>query len=252
MISNDSPDQFSDIASAHHPTLGSAAGWPLVLYFHHVHPEISHYTALGEKEFESGLRLLLEYFAAYDPAQLLSAPEVDPPSDPSVLITFDDGYRDNFDRARTLLDRCGIRAVFFVITDRMGERSADPRQDHMSWEQCDALAAEGHVIAAHSASHTRLDLLPEDQARREVASSLARVQERYGHRRRLFAYPYGMVPHSNVVPDDTIAFGTVRSRPQPWAACPQSIRRTYLPVQHPLEWEVLVENWSQQWHRVSR
>jgi len=39
-----------------------------------------------------------------------------------LLVTFDDGYLDNYTRATPLLQRFGIRAVFFVATDYLGSK----------------------------------------------------------------------------------------------------------------------------------
>jgi len=39
-----------------------------------------------------------------------------------LLVTFDDGYLDNYTRATPLLQRFGIRAVFFVATDYLSAR----------------------------------------------------------------------------------------------------------------------------------
>jgi peptidoglycan/xylan/chitin deacetylase (PgdA/CDA1 family) len=40
----------------------------------------------------------------------------------SVLVTFDDGYRDNHDNALPILVRHGIKAVFFITTGHVSER----------------------------------------------------------------------------------------------------------------------------------
>jgi peptidoglycan/xylan/chitin deacetylase (PgdA/CDA1 family) len=39
-----------------------------------------------------------------------------------VMITFDDGYRDNYDHAWPILQRHGLKAVFFIATDAMAHR----------------------------------------------------------------------------------------------------------------------------------
>jgi peptidoglycan/xylan/chitin deacetylase (PgdA/CDA1 family) len=39
-----------------------------------------------------------------------------------VLVTFDDGYRDNHDVALPILLKCGVRATFFVATDYLERR----------------------------------------------------------------------------------------------------------------------------------
>lgn len=237
----------------HQPLLGPAPRWPLAVYFHHVHPGVSHYTALSEDSFESALRLLLRYFDPYPAGSLVADGPLHRPDVPTFLVTLDDGYRDCFDRARPLLRRYGISAVFFVITDRVGDRSEDPRGDFLDWEQCDTLSDEGHVVAAHTRTHPRLPGLPAAEANTEVSTALRTIRERYGHSRELFAYPYGLVPDVDAVPPDVLAFGTVRSEPAPWPRAARHgarapVRRTYLPTGHEQLWPGLVRAWHGQWH----
>ncbi|MFF1836713.1 polysaccharide deacetylase family protein [Streptomyces sp. NPDC058231] len=240
---------ISGIPEEHQPAGGSAAGWPLVLYFHHVHPDVRHYTALTPRDFERGLERVLQDFAPYEPTGLVAGDAPHRPDRPTVLITFDDGYRDNVTYAAPILDRLGVRAVFFVCTGLLGRRSEQPRQDRLTYEECDRLAADGHVIGAHTRTHPHLDRVPADRAREETLGSIADIEARYGPGpARLFAYPYGGIPEAaDVLPDDALAFGTVRSPAQPWTAGPHAIRRTYLPSGSVSDWDGLVDHWRAQW-----
>ena len=51
---------------------------------------------------------------------------------PSVLITFDDGYRDNFDVALPILSRHGVPATFFLPTSYL-ETPRVPWWDHVAY-----------------------------------------------------------------------------------------------------------------------
>ncbi|MEU2158878.1 polysaccharide deacetylase family protein [Streptomyces sp. NPDC019396] len=237
------------IPDEHQPATGSAPGWPLVLYFHHVHPDLRHYTALTPRDFEHGLERVLEDFDPYEPSGLVAGDTPHRPDRPTVLITFDDGYRDNITHAAPILERLGIRAVFFVCTGLLGRRSEQPRQDHLTYEECDRLAADGHLIAAHTRTHPHLDLAPADQVSEETLGSLADIKARYGPgAARLFAYPYGGIPGTaDLLADDVLAFGTVRSAAEPWTAGPHTIRRTYLPSGSVPAWDGLVDHWRAQW-----
>ncbi|MBM7443039.1 polysaccharide deacetylase family protein [Streptomyces sp. HB132] len=240
---------MNGISDEHQPATGSAACWPLVLYFHHVHPEILHYTALTPQEFERGLKRVLEEFDAYLPSGLIAEDGPHRPDRPTVLITFDDGYRDTVTYARPILDRLGIRAVFFVCTGLVGRRSQQPRQDYLTYAECDLLAADGHLIAAHTRTHPHLDEIPANEAREEALGSLADIDSRYGSGpTRLFAYPYGRIPGvPGLLPSDVLGFGTVRSPAEPWPASPHAIRRTYLPSGGAGAWDGLVDHWRTQW-----
>ncbi|MER5891084.1 polysaccharide deacetylase family protein [Streptomyces sp. NPDC001941] len=237
------------VPDEHQPATGSAPGWPLVLYFHHVHPDVRHYTALTPGEFERGLTRVLQDFAPYEPSALVAGSAPLKPDRPTVLVTFDDGYRDNVTHAAPILDRLGVRAVFFVCTGLLGRRSAQPRQDQLSHDECDRLAAAGHLIGAHTRTHPHLDRSPERLVREETLGSIEDVAARHGpDAARLFAYPYGGIPDPAApLADDVLAFGTVRSPATPWTAAPHAIRRTYLPSGAEDTWDGLVDHWRAGW-----
>lgn len=230
----------------------SAPGWPLVVYFHHVSPVIDHYTSLPPDSFRHGLELILESFSpvSFDelirPDGSLAAPNI-----PTVLFTFDDGYADLLDDAVAELDKHRVRAVFFVCTDLVGHRSAQPRDNYLSWREVAQLAAGGHTIGSHGRTHRALDGLSRDEARHEVAGSLSVLRSRVSIRHPVYAYPYGI---AGPVPDcidgfggRLTAFGTVKSAPAAWTAAPASIRRTYLPTGEQDAWPGLVKRWLRNW-----
>ena len=60
--------------------------------------------------------------------------------DKLVLITFDDGYRNNYDMAFPILKKYGYTAALFVITDWVNSKP------YMSWTQIKALEKGGWVL----------------------------------------------------------------------------------------------------------
>jgi peptidoglycan/xylan/chitin deacetylase (PgdA/CDA1 family) len=72
--------------------------------------------------FEWQVGMLKRYFNIVDTAAL-DAHRIGAPLPPNpALITFDDGYRDNHDNALPILQRHGVKAVFFVATKYIDER----------------------------------------------------------------------------------------------------------------------------------
>lgn len=238
------------------PATAAAAGWPVVVYFHHVHLGIGHYTALPPDHFRRALDLLCSRFdTVLEPASV--GPSLQPPGTPSVLITFDDGYRDNLEIAAPLLAEFDVRMLLFCVTDRIdaapGIRAhgrPTPREDYLTWTDVAELRRLGHVVGAHTRTHRPLPDLSPDEATAEVEGSLTAVSTRAGPHAPApaFAYPYGLVPAVDVVPPGVLGFGTVKSPPRPWTAAPQRIRRTYLPTHDIDTWPALVEGWIRQWH----
>jgi peptidoglycan/xylan/chitin deacetylase (PgdA/CDA1 family) len=118
-----------------------------------------------EPEFDAQLRLLKRYFQVVPPEEI----ERDPESPGRrVCVTFDDGYRDNYELALPALRRHGIRAAFFLPTGYLD----DPRVswwDELAWmvKQSERTALEPGDWLGH-----RLPLVGD---RRSAIIELARV-----------------------------------------------------------------------------
>jgi peptidoglycan/xylan/chitin deacetylase (PgdA/CDA1 family) len=77
-----------------------------------------------------------------------------------------------------------------------------PAQEHMTWDDLRALAAQGFEIGSHTCSHADLGSVPLDEARYELRASRVRLEQALGKPIRLFAFPYG---HRRNMRPDTIA-----------------------------------------------
>ncbi len=116
----------------------------------------------------------------------------------TLSITFDDGYRDNFEVAAPILRKLGLPATFFVVTGFIGTPTvaawdrALPRQPGwMDWNQLRELASQGFDIGSHTDTHVDLGTADEQTARLELETSKRKLDEQLGKPVRLFAYPFG-------------------------------------------------------------
>lgn len=122
-----------------------------------------------------------------------------------VLITFDDGYRDNLDHAAPVLERHGYPAVLFVPLAYLGDRRPLPHEERLAsrgvvnttldWGELAELEAAGVRVESHGISHRPLADLPVDEAAREIVLSKLRLEERLGRPVRSFAYVKGSEAH---------------------------------------------------------
>jgi len=116
-----------------------------------------------------------------------------------LAITFDDGYRDNFENATPVLERLGLPATFFIVTQWIGS-SVVPWWDQqegvahpwMTWDQVRSLHRRGFDVGAHTRTHVDLGRVTEEQANEEILGARCELERQLEARVELFAYPYGM------------------------------------------------------------
>jgi len=136
-----------------------------------------------------------------------------------VALSFDDGFKDNYDIIAPMLDEAGARACFFLVTNFIGcddaYRTTIVRerfrcsQDRapMSWHMVRDLAAAGFEIGAHTTDHFDLSALPVAEAERQILASKQAIEDQCGRPCRLFAWPYGTLSHFPSVLMSTAAHG---------------------------------------------
>jgi len=122
-----------------------------------------------------------------------------------VLITFDDGYRDNLAHAAPVLERYGYRAVIFVPIGYLDDPRPLPHEERLAmrglingtldWGELRELEAAGVRVESHGISHRPLAALELDEATREIVLSKLRLEDRLGRPVRSFAYVKGSEAH---------------------------------------------------------
>lgn len=127
-----------------------------------------------------------------------------------LVITFDDGYRDNFETAASELERRRLPACFFIATEFIGSTRV-PWWDAelgiasrwMSWDEVRALSERGFEIGAHTMNHVDLGIVEGDDAVREIVGSRHRLARELGDATTLFSYPFGR--SHQITPDNRAA-----------------------------------------------
>lgn len=113
-----------------------------------------------------------------------------------VCITFDDGYKDNYEFAYPILKREHIPFSIFVTTDFVDNKTTMwwyPGESlGMSLNQLSIIAKDPLcTIGAHTISHPRLEDLSVSQQEKEIVESKLWLEERLGHAIDYFSYPHG-------------------------------------------------------------
>ncbi len=132
-----------------------------------------------------------------------------------VILTFDDGYADNYTLALPLLRERGMTAVVFAIgdarimTNTWDVAGGEPVLPLLDRRQIREMAAHGIEFGSHTRSHARLAGIGPDRLRVELGGSRRAIEERAGTPVVALCYPYGAVDEAakEAVAEAGYAFG---------------------------------------------
>ena len=121
------------------------------------------------------------------------------PDSKYIIITVDDGYRDNYELLFPLLKKYGFKAVIYLVTGERFNRwdveqpgNPEKRVELMTPEQIKEMADSGLVeFGGHTLTHPHLDTLSREEQRREIADNKAQLEQLLGRPLASFAYPFG-------------------------------------------------------------
>lgn len=178
-----------------------------VLMYHKVNDVAGNRMSMPTGLFDEQMAQLREFgYTVVDlDAVLAYYGEGEPLPPGAVLITFDDGYRDNLEHAAPILRRHGYPAVQFVPLGYVGDPLPLPHEEPLAsrgilnrtvdWEELAELERGGVRVESHGISHRPLADLELDEAAREIVISKLRLEERLGRPVRAFSYVKGSEAH---------------------------------------------------------
>jgi peptidoglycan/xylan/chitin deacetylase (PgdA/CDA1 family)/UDP-N-acetylglucosamine:LPS N-acetylglucosamine transferase len=116
-----------------------------------------------------------------------------------IMITVDDGFKDNHELLLPLLKKYNFKAVLYAVTgetynrwDVEGVETPDRKVELMSREQLKEMSNSGLVeVGGHTLTHPKLSQLDEVQQRHEIKANKEELETLLGKSLTSLAYPYG-------------------------------------------------------------
>ena len=172
----------------------------LALMYHHIAPPPPAARIKGmyvtPRQLDWHIRWLKGKGFRFTTLRQLSEPATD--ARPRVILTFDDGYRNNYDAAFPILRKHGVPAVIFPVVGALGkdavvwpEASEKTPAAMLSADQIREMAAAGVEFGSHLLHHARLTGMTPAQQREELEVSKSRLEFLLQQPVHSIAYPFG-------------------------------------------------------------
>lgn len=103
----------------------------------------------------------------------------------SVVLTFDDGYENNYTNAFPILKKYDYPATIFIPSSDIG------KVGYLNWDQIREMHEAGIDFESHTKTQAYLPSIPYEEQVKEIKESKLIIEEQLGKEVKFIAYPIG-------------------------------------------------------------
>lgn len=178
----------------------------LVLRYHSISEFRRHEVNVKPKIFGRQLKYLAKNFniiSQNEFSDFLNNRKKIPPK--AVLITFDDGYKDNFTNAYPVLKKNNLPAAIFLSVAYIGTEKILPhdKKDEsihnrlLNWQEIKQMFSDSISFGSHSLNHANLGKIFRNELRAEIEESKKIIENKLGQEVSAISYPFGLISDFN-------------------------------------------------------
>lgn len=161
-----------------------------ILNYHQINDTAKNPLTVNVEQFDAQMKFLSENgYHTITPDEMLDAWEngTKLPEKP-VIITFDDGYVDNFNNAFPILQKYNLKATIFLISDYLGVYP-----NYVTWDQAKTMQDSGLInLESHTLNHATLtELQSTREIQNELFGSKQAIEFKLNNHVKYVAYPCG-------------------------------------------------------------
>ena len=175
------------------------SNYPVMILYHHLVSDRPHRFGVSTAYFLSQLNYLLRHYRVVSLTEAVELVRKGGVKVPTVAITFDDGYADNFVNLRAVSEETGVPIGYFISTEYISsgrEFAHDELAEERgflpnTWEQIKILKHSGYEIGSHTRNHADCGSTDVELLRHEIIGSASDIEQNLGGTEH-FSFPFGL------------------------------------------------------------
>jgi len=173
--------------------------YPVTILTHHLVSDRPHRMGISTECFLRQVRFLQRHYRIVSLTEAVELVKSGRVESPTAVITFDDGYADNFVSLRAVMEETGIPVTLFVATQQVEEQKEFQHDIEnsihgffpLTWQQIRYWIAGRVEFEAHTRTHFDCGTTERSKLEYEIVGSRNDLERQIGMPVKFFAFPFG-------------------------------------------------------------